>query len=431
MPKITSLKVDTLKRLLRERKLDTMGKKSELVERLSRALGSDEVECEDIDGVEEEVSIQSQINTLKDMMENVMLIIQQQRQVTTPIVDLPANESSESKVNESALTQKPSYEPIQRTYSVQEMAEILPEYDPTKDSTFGVEQFIDRVEKAAQAYECEETLLLLAVYRKLKGPAKLWLDSTPEFFGTWNELANALMEEFSTNADEADIHFKMTSTVRRQDESISEYCFRMSALGRRYGISETAAVKYTRAGLKHRELQQAIAPIRFRTMRGLREASGQYFASIANCSNRSNLMSSTGKRDPYTKEDVDKRKKADPKVMCYNCSEPGHISSQCPKPPRRERCRDCHKVHPKNSPTHCGRTETKTCSVRKVLNHKPVTINGFTYDALIDTGSECSMIHKTVAYKLGVDIRKCKLRISGVCGGTCVIEEVLTNKTYD
>lgn len=101
------------------------------------------------------------------------------------------------------------------------------------------------------------------------------------------------MEEFSTNADEADIHFKMTSTMRCQNESISEYCFRMNALRRQYSLSETVVVKYTRDGLMHRDVQQAIVPIRFRTIQGLRESAVEYLASMANCATKNNTNDET------------------------------------------------------------------------------------------------------------------------------------------
>lgn len=37
----------------------------------------------------------------------------------------------------------------------------------------------------------------------------------------------------------------------------------------------------------------------------------------------------------------------------------------------------------------------------------------------------------SVAYKIGNEIRKCNLRIRGVCGGTYVIEEVMTAKRLE
>ncbi|CAD6995211.1 unnamed protein product [Ceratitis capitata] len=67
-------------------------------------------------------------------------------------------------------------------YSVKEIAETIPDFDPTNDSSISVEQFVDRVSSAIEAYQWEEKCGLLAVYSPLKGAAKLWVNSTENMY---------------------------------------------------------------------------------------------------------------------------------------------------------------------------------------------------------------------------------------------------------
>jgi len=102
---------------------------------------------------------------------------QQQHQ----IIDLDINEINNESIPVQATNNV-------RQASVKEIANTLPEFDPNDDHAISVNQFIDRVNKVADAYQWDEKFLLLAIYTKLKGPAKMWLDSSPILHTTWKNL---------------------------------------------------------------------------------------------------------------------------------------------------------------------------------------------------------------------------------------------------
>lgn len=433
MSLISSLKMTDLKQLLQERELPTGGTKAELVKRLTEAEGSDKIEFESDDNV------RTQIGELRDMIQNMMYAMQQ---VTPKVQSLPNVETVRDEQNnvetESINSATNRNIRTRNVNSIREIADTLPEYDPAKDSIFSVEQFIDRVEKSMEAYDWDEKCVLLAVYGKLKGHAKLWLDSSAEIFICWDDFSSELKGEFGTMPDEADIHYKISNAKRQHGETIIEYCFRMSALARRYNVSESAIIKYTREGMKHRDLQMAIAPLRFKSMREMRVALEEYLSNVASCSS-SNKAYPSSKRDYSDSGDKSANKNTNDNtrkpetdrkpLVCYNCSEVGHMSNACPKPQRRARCKDCHRVHPKGSPENCGKKISSiTSSVRKDFNDKRVMINGEEFYALIDTGSQCSMVRRTKAEKLKGDRKICSLRISGVCGGSRVLTEAMDVK---
>ncbi|XP_067614932.1 uncharacterized protein [Eurosta solidaginis] len=417
--KIASLTVQQLKDFLSEKNLKTTGTKAELMLRLSEVLRSDEIEMCSQNIVDEELettqsqngSLQEQINELKEMLSGVVNALTQMSatSVSQPrsVISIPVV----GNVNEmSSMTS------VHNRYSVKEIAETIPDFDPTNYLALTAEQFIERVNSAMNAYVWEEKCVLLAVYSRMKGVARLWLDGQQSLFATWRDFSNALIEEFGTKMDEADINYIMSSTTRKQGEKVIEYCFRMSATGKRYGLSESAIIKYTREGLKYRDLQSAIAVLKFNTMKEMRETLDEYLKNLPTTSR--NTYDNTSKKTETKTAPNEKFEKSSEKLTCYNCSEKGHLSSNCSKPQNRPRCKDCQRVHPRNDPVNCGKNvNVRACETSKMFE-KEIYINGERLIAFIDSGSDCHMVRESIAKKISCKIMPCIMRMKGICGGT-------------
>ncbi|XP_037942475.1 uncharacterized protein LOC119675351 [Teleopsis dalmanni] len=134
------------------------------------------------------------------------------------------------------------------------------------------------------------------------------------------------------------------------------------------------------------------------------------------------------------KSDNDKR------LMCFNCQQKGHISSKCPQPQRKRKCVDCQKVHSRNEPENCGKKSVGTRTTKSVNKtviqgnqlEKVVSINDNTFTALIDTGSECSMIRQMAANCLKCVKEECTLKINGFCCGVVyVLTKIHVNMKID
>lgn len=113
-------------------------------------------------------------------------------------------------------------------------------------------------------------------------------------------------------------------------------------------------------------------------------------------------------------------------MVCFICSKPGHISCMCLEPQRRPRSRTCNKVNPKGQPQDCAGPSVSitTEQSRKCMFETTVKVNGGIFKAFIDTGSEVNLIADNVVQQIGCITKKCKRRISGICGGTCDIDQI-------
>ncbi|KAM8718543.1 hypothetical protein ACLKA7_001708 [Drosophila subpalustris] len=153
--------------------------------------------------------LQSEMQQLKEMM--TQSINQQAASTST------GASTSTAAIEQAAVgnTLDAAYESSQvsqfntstRQASVKEIAKTLPELDPSDTNAISVEQFIDRVDNVSNAYNWDDKFLLLAIYSQLKGPAKMWFNSSPVLHTSWRALANALRDEFGTTPNEAEIHY--------------------------------------------------------------------------------------------------------------------------------------------------------------------------------------------------------------------------------
>ncbi|XP_043062696.1 uncharacterized protein LOC122319447 [Drosophila yakuba] len=368
MVKIAELKADQLRYLLREWNLGVSGSRAELVQRLVDHENSEEVNLAHAVGnmsQQEEAlaaqaaaisQLQQQMTTLTNMMAQLVNNMptanqQQQRQQREDEIDI-----------DDFINRKPGDKAAisHRQALVKEIANTLPDYDPGDDNSISVNQFIDRVNKVI-------------------------------LHTTWNSFAVAIREEFGSKPDEAEIHFNMANATRRSKETVKEYCFRMSALGIRFKLSEAAVIRYVRAGLQHRELQNSIAAIHFSSMKEFRDATEAYFINRG----RPNLN----------------KKEFLPKSSTFEV--------------KLENERRCNKFHATDVICQAAQVMRLGASNQDKLFTRLIHINEKGYNAFIDSGSQASIIRKSIADEIGADRQECFMKIVGICGGSRILTEAL------
>ncbi|XP_037930328.1 uncharacterized protein LOC119665079 [Teleopsis dalmanni] len=376
------------------KELSTTGNKAELVTRLTEHVNSSGVvlqftnDNEELRGENEE--LRKQISELRQMVQQVAI------------------NQNNVRNNQHSTSEMPSRD----RNAIREIAEVLPEFDPTNEDSITATQFVERVEAVMSVYAWPEKSVLLTVYSRLKGVARMWVDASPRMHATWKEFSNELVTEFGCEYDEADIHYNMSRVVRRQNETITEFIFRVCALGRRHNLSEIAVTKYVREGLKHRELQMAIAPQKFVFVKEMREACEHF---LQNCIKINEKPFHNAGESEQRIQSFNKAKN----VMCYNCGKSGHLSVNYARPPKRPRCIDCNKVHLKNEQQNCGKPSVFVRKTNIIDNKflKKITIGSKQAIAFIDTGSECNMVRETFANDIGGTRSKNLFTIGGFGGG--------------
>lgn len=373
--------------------------------------------------------LQDQIDDLRGMMETILNMVQQNGQQTMDAGVAQSNVNNQrTNENASPATQSVSTNAYVGGFrSIKEIADMIPEFDPTNKQSLTVQQFVDRVGSVMNAYQLEEKCVLVAVYGRLKGVARVWLDAQPTVHTSWNDFAKALKHEFCVSYDEAQVHRIMSESGRKTGERISDYCFRVYALGKRFQLSESAIIQYTRQGLNHRDLQMAIASQRFESAKQMREIIEEWLTNrFDGISGKQNFETQATIKNAPRQQTASGESR---KIVCYNCGEVGHISSKCTKEQKRSRCTDCGKVHKREDPVNCGRkqathnarkaemTQNEKCFVKKI------NVNGKMFEALIDTGSECSLVRKSTADMLKVECEDCFTHLNGISGGRYTMRE--------
>lgn len=170
---------------------------------------------------------------------------------------------------EEALQQKEnnftqsSNTPTARPFSLRDISDVLPEFDPENHSKVHSFQFVERVTRLREAYKWEESMLVLAAQSKLRGNAKIWSDTQVVVYRRWADFSAELLLHFPKQQHEADAHIAMVNAARNANEAITSYYHRMCAIGRRGGVSEVATIKYIQNGLRFTSLQNTIAGMTF------------------------------------------------------------------------------------------------------------------------------------------------------------------------
>nr|XP_041633350.1 uncharacterized protein LOC121503198 [Drosophila kikkawai] len=396
MVKIAELKADQLLYLLRERNLGVAGSRAELVQRLVDHEDSEDVDMPQAAGImnqyEETLAaqgaaisqIQEQMKTLTTIMTqlvNNMPTANQQQQQQQRVQEVNVDERSDSNPGEQAANNF-------RQASVKEIANTLPEYDPGDENSISVNQFIDRVNKVV---------------------------GSTHNSSTHNSFAADIREEFGAEPDEAEIHFNMANATRRSKETVKEYCFRMSALGVRFKLSEAAVIRYVRAGLQHRELQNSIAAIHFSSMKEFRDAAESYFLNRGRpIANKKEYVPKSSNFEGKLENEMKPKKPKEAKA-CYNCGDLGHFANLCPKERKKTRCSKCNTFHAANESCNVAQVMRLGASNHDKLFTRRVYINEQGYNAFIDTGS----------WKIDADRQTCAMKIVGICGGSRILTEAI------
>ncbi|GFX63709.1 retrovirus-related Pol polyprotein from transposon 17.6 [Trichonephila clavipes] len=107
-------------------------------------------------------------------------------------------------------------------------------------------------------------------------------------------------------------------------------------------------------------------------------------------------------KDQFNDANVNKR---DERIRCYNCGLFNHTSNECYHKNKGLKCFNCNQFGHKSSQCVFKKPDFKSEVVNEINSssemRKTVKINGYDFDALIDTGSTITLIRESVHQILG------------------------------
>lgn len=334
----------------------------------------------------------------RDLMQRELDVMRRER-------DLAQAELELYRARGAPIQQPPTF-----NANVREITGLLPEFDPSNRTSLNSDQFVRKVNALRAIYQWNDQLTLFAIAEKLKGPARQWFDSSDNGTATWAQLSQALSTRFPVMVNEAEIHDEMSNRKRRWNEDAIAFCYDMYAIGMRVNLSERAIVTYIIRGLNEPDLESALIASGVDTMISL---TGRINNHMQYRKNRSNTRkwSDNNRSAPYQRRE-DREQMPLPNVppmqaplhrsaafvapralgvKCYLCQQVGHVARYCPN---RQR--------PQPTQSHPQQQSHRPPSVNALAGRKDnvtktAILNDLEFSALIDSGSDVTLMSRSVA----------------------------------
>lgn len=281
----------------------------------------------------------------------------------------------------------------------------------------------------------EDDRAKILVGMRLKGKALEWLHSKPEFIGmSFDALIDELRLMFRRRRDKVTTRRTFEARVWKKDETFREYVHEKMIMGNRVPIGVDEMMDYIIDGIPDNMLRSLARTQRFAETDSLLEA----FESITlrDCHVAGSSRPDRRGSKPVTSErdgEIGRgereentgggRKKTISSVKkCFNCAVRDHISVNCPSRNLGSKCFECGEFEHIASKCPKKKDAPKsscvvTHSSRKKYT-KDVAIDGTKIEALINTGSDISLMRADEYIKMGSPrFREAKIRFSGIRSG--------------
>ncbi|GBM72285.1 Transposon Ty3-G Gag-Pol polyprotein [Araneus ventricosus] len=338
------------------------------------------------------------------------------------------NENEQNRKSYENLSEESVQLPVHNVYqpniSFNDIESIIMPFDG--DSHQSIELFEDVV----NMFNLSDLHKLVFGKRSLKGKAKLYIQSETGV-NSWGKLKNLLLSEFGYSCNSAELHEMLSKRKLKDDESLEEYFLKMKQLCTRGNVEDTALMQYVINGIPDSVIRKSIlygCQNLSEFKQKLRVYEKMRFDYDKVKPNKPKFGNETKDRIKAPKiENKDKFK--DTKlnnIRCFNCGALGHKSSVCENKIKGIKCFKCNKFgdHLAKDCTikkeHSNVTVDKTTSCEN-LTTKIVRINDLNIVSLIDTGSQKTLIKKSIFDKIGKisELEQSNIKLSGL-GNTTV-----------
>lgn len=278
------------------------------------------------------------------------------------------------------------------------------------EDDYPVERWIGDFEEAALLFDWDDLRMLIFAKKSLKGLAKTFILGE-KAIRTWEQLKNCLAEEFSSRLNSADLHQLLSERKRKKDEGVREYSLAMKELASRGTIEEDALIQYIIKGISDEESSKIIlyGATKYSEFKEKLKAYERIKRTTPETTNLQKVQRNDSTKKPDKISEVKSHKKSD---RCYACGEVGHRSKECPKKSLGLKCFKCQNYG--HIARNCSKDvqssgQNKSCNlVTRVTGkcEKDVIVNGVKIVALIDSGSDITLMREEQYKEIGRPIMK-------------------------
>lgn len=275
---------------------------------------------------------------------------------------------------------------------------------------YPIEKWIADFEDTATLFKWTELQRVIFAKKSLTGTAKMLIESEG-VMRTWQQLKTVLTKEFSDKVNSAELHEMLRKRKLAKDETVQEYYLTMKEMASRGKIEPEAFIQHVIDGISDDSSNKLIL-YGTKTLEDFKERIKTYEAirkkNVDKIKSDREKESAFKKREAIRKPTMFKKteeKEQDPVTRCYNCGARGHRSTDCKKKDLGRKCFKCQKFG--HIATQCniaeeGKIEKKQAIVNTIcVPHgnkmiKEVIIKNTRLDALIDTGSQVTIMREDI-----------------------------------
>ncbi|XP_067120962.1 uncharacterized protein [Centruroides vittatus] len=299
------------------------------------------------------------------------------------------------------------------------------------ESHENVIRWIEHFENISKLFSLSELQKFIFAKRSLGGNASLFVRTVPEI-NSWQRLKQALIDEFSFEINSAKLHEILSKRTMQDSESVQEYYLKMKELCNFGKIDDGALMHYVIKGIndKHenkiilygcKDLSEFKEKLKvYEVIKGDSVKGKGVFDRVKprhDSYNRNNNTfdrnkpryenyRSNAKYENANKNNVKQNGYVDNRSnrICYNCGSRNHISKYCIHKDKGLKCFQCEAFGHKASecPKSNSKPELATLDIAiEPKLFKTIVIGNMSIKAVMDTGSQATLLRKSVFDKLG------------------------------
>ncbi|XP_078051724.1 uncharacterized protein LOC144477862, partial [Augochlora pura] len=324
--------------------------------------------------------------------------------------------------------------------SLRMIAELVSEFDGTPDNFDVWEQ---QIKFMKNTHDLTDDAAKTLIGMKLKKKAFEWLHSKAEHLRmTFDDLIDELGRMYRPRRSKIEMRRKFEVRIWKREETFREYAHDKIVMGNRVPIETADMLDYLIDGIPDGSLRDQARIHCFATTQDLIDAFDKIVLrdqALTNSTNRRERQNPVSTKAMHGAKNInDKRYKTNKtNNSCFNCGESGHISTTCPAKGLGPKCYKC-KQHGHIS-TKCTKDNQGTeemCAVTQTPLKKyvkTVTIFDKDVEALIDTGSDLTLMCKDEHARIGSPpLKPTEIRFTGIGSPShAALGEFTTEVTID